>query len=411
MRPARVHRQNWPLYAFLMLLPLQNIQVGYIPNLGGGLNFLNVAFLASLVGALASGGRLAPGASINRWVFAYIAYSLVSLFVASQYVADTGDHFQMMKDHLIGMSLLFLVQKSVQDWTTARRVIIAMMVPLPYIAKVAWSQHLSVASWHYSDDLRISGTFSMLGANEFAAFCVTAAVMAFALLLAARLPRLWKLGLGFCIACMVMGVLYAYSRTAYIALILGLVTVILVWRGRWKMIAPLFLAAVLLPAILPYSVIERFDSTAVEENERDESTELRFVYWGIAWDTYTRHPVTGTGYHSFQHTEINPHGKDTHNLYIRTLAEGGTIGAVLLLGILLSILLMARKEISNAPSGTLRYALALGLMGAWMALVVGNLFGDRFTHYPMMAHFWAFVALVAKARFLPAEAPRPGRPA
>src|SRR5579871_3843000 len=37
----RKPRQNWLLYAFLFLLPLQNLQTGYMPNFGGGLNFLN----------------------------------------------------------------------------------------------------------------------------------------------------------------------------------------------------------------------------------------------------------------------------------------------------------------------------------------------------------------------------------
>ncbi|MBB1060612.1 O-antigen ligase family protein [Marilutibacter spongiae] len=401
--PKRTHRQNWPLYLFLFLLPLQNIQFGYIPNLGAGLNFLNVGFLASLAGAFFAGGRLARGASINRWVFAYMVYAIVSMFISASYVSENANHVAIVKDHLIGFSVLYLVQMSVQDWTTARRVVIAMMLPLPYIAKVAWLQHVSVASWHYSDDLRIPATFGLLGANEFAAFCVTVATVLFAFFLSARLSRIWKVALGIGIACMVMGVLYAYSRTAYVALILGLVTVILAWRGRWKMMLPLLLAAAILPAVLPSSVVERFDSTSVEETDRDESTEMRFVYWGIAWENFKSHPLTGTGIHSFQHREINPYGKDTHNLYIRTLSEGGVIGAVLLLGVLLSILLSARRELGVARSGTLHYALALGIVGAWMGLVCGNLFGDRFTHYPVIGYFWAFTALMLKARELPRE--------
>ncbi len=399
----KMHRQNWPLYLFLFLLPLQNIQFGYIPNLGAGLNFLNVMFLTSLAGAFMVGGRLARGASLNAWIFAYMVYTVISMFISNRYVGDNANHFAIVKDHLIGMSVLFLVQMSVRDWKTARRMIIAMMLPLPYIAKVAWLQHMSVASWHYSDDLRIPATFGLLGANEFAAFCVTVATVLFAFLLSARLSRVWKIALAVGIGCMVMGVLYAYSRTAYVALILGLVTVILAWRGRWKMMVPLLLAVAILPAVLPSSVVERFDSTSVEETDRDESTEMRFVYWGIAWDNFKAHPLTGTGFHSFQHPEINPYVKDTHNLYIRTLSEGGLIGAVLLLGILLSILFAARRELARAGSGTLHYALALGVVGAWMGLVCGNLFGDRFTHYPMIGYFWAFTALMLKARELPRE--------
>lgn len=402
-RTAR-SRGNWPLYLFLFLLPLQNIQAGYLPNFGGGFNFLNIMFGLSLLWAWAGRGRLAPGEPVNRWVLAYAIYAVVSLLVGYQHVASgTEEHLNVLKDHLLGLFVVYLVQMSVHDWTGVRRVLAATLLPLPYIAKVAWIQHDSVARWHYSDDLRISGTFSLLGANEFAAFCVTAAVALFALLVTARMPRLWRLAIAAGIACMVMGVLYAYSRTAYIALMLGLVTVILVWRGRWKLLLPLMLAAAILPSVLPYSVVERFDSTTVEEEDRDESTEMRFEYWSVAWRNFISHPITGTGFHSFHHREVNPYGKDTHNLYIRTLTEGGLVGAVVLVGLLLSVLGAARRTLARSSVGSWRQALALGLIGAWMALICGNLFGDRFTYTPMIAYFWVYVALVVKARHLPAE--------
>ena len=51
---------NWALYVFLFLLPLQNIHSAYLPNFGGGLNFLNIGFTASLLGAWMIRGQLAP---------------------------------------------------------------------------------------------------------------------------------------------------------------------------------------------------------------------------------------------------------------------------------------------------------------------------------------------------------------
>jgi heme A synthase len=78
----------------------------------------------------------------------------------------------------------------------------------------------------------------------------------------------------------------------------------------------------------------------------------------------------------------------------------------MLVGLLLAIFRTARRELSRASTGSLRYALALGLVGAWMAWICGNLFGDRFTHYPMIAYLWAFIALVVKARHLPRDLPR-----
>ena len=394
-------QNNWAFYAFLFLLPLQNIHVNYLPNLGGGLNFLNLMFGLSLLGAWIGRGRLAPNQPVNMWVLIYAGYTLVSVFVGYQYV-DTGTtRLNLLKDHLIGMMVIYLAQMSVNDWSSVRRVLLATLLPLPYIAKVIWVQHRDVSSWHYSDDLRINGTFALLGANEFAAFCVTVAVMLFALLLAVRASKWWRLMFVGGMLMMLMGVLYGYSRTAYISLILGMLTVALLWRGRWKMAIPLLILGMIGPALLPPSVVERFDSTSVEEGQRDESTEMRFEYWKIAWRNFKDHPIAGTGFQTFK--TLNPYHMDTHNFYLRTLTEAGVIGAIVLLGLLIAVVRAASRQLLRSRSGTWQYGLALGLIGAWVAMICSNIFGDRFTYYPVIAYFWLYVGLVLKAPYLPEE--------
>jgi len=302
--PARAP-QNWLLYAFLLLLPLQNLQTGYMPKLGPGLNFLNIGFCLALFGAWRCGGSIVRGSSVHRWIVAYVGYAFLSLYIGYSNVhSETDEHLSMLKDAMLAVMLVFVVQMSVTSWSTLRRVIAVTLLPLPYMLRVTWDQHASVATWHYKDSLRISGTFSELGANEFASFCVMMAILIFALLLAVRVSLRWRVLLGIAIACVVLGVVWTYSRTAYIALMLGLVCVVLLWRGRWKMALPLFAAALVLPNVLPVSVIERFDSTTLEEGKRDESTENRFEFWSIAWDNFAAHPLFGSGYHTFHHPEI-----------------------------------------------------------------------------------------------------------
>jgi O-antigen ligase len=412
-------RQNWLLYVFLFFLPLQNLQTGYMPNFGGGINFLNIGFGLSLLGALYCKGKLTHWSSVHGWVIAYVGYACVSLFIGySNVSSETEDHFNILKDSMLAVMLVFVVQMSVNDWTTIKRTIIAMILPLPYILKVTWSEHESVSSWHYNDALRISGTFSLLGANEYAAFCVMMAILMFGLLLAGRLSKVWKISLAVGIACMITGVAWAYSRTAYVALLLGLVSVLLLWRGRLKMILPLFLFALILPAILPTSVIERFDSTTIEEGKRDESTEMRFEFWSLAIDNFENHPVFGSGFQTFRHHEINPFNMDTHNFFMRELTEKGLIGISITIALLISILRACWRTMRESPSGSLAYALGLGMVGAWLALVLGNCFGDRFTYYPMIGYFWVFLGLTLRARDFalvqatvatPAEAPMPLR--
>jgi O-antigen ligase len=404
-------RHNWLLYAFLFLLPLQNLQTGYMPNLGGGLNFLNVGFGLALAGALYCRGTITRWSSVHAWIIAYVAYACFSLYIGYMNVhTETDEHFGLLKDSMLAVMIVFVVQMSATDWNSIRRIVLVTLLPLPYILRVTWNQHASVSSWHYNDGLRISGTFSLLGANEYAAFCVTMAIVLFALLLAAKFSWRWRALLAAGIGCVVLGVLWSYSRTAYVALMLGSVAVILLWRARWKMIVPLIAAALLLPALLPKSVVERFDSTTIAEGQRDESTEMRFEFWEIAWNNFAEHPLFGSGYHTFHHSEINPLGKDTHNFFMRELTEKGLFGAMITFGMFLAMLRASWRTLRNSPPGGMAYALGLGMVGAWLALVIGNCFGDRFTYYPVIGYFWAYLGLMLKAREL-SESEREAAPA
>ena len=416
---AESRPENWLLYGFLFLLPLQNLQTGYVPNLGGGLNFLNIGFALALIGAWRCHGGLAGWSSLHRWVIAYVAYSVFSLFVSYGTVADTGNHFNMMKDAMLAVMIVFVVQMSVTGWPAVRHILLATILPLPYILRVTWTQHASVSHWHYSDVLRISGTFSLLGANEYASFCVTSLVLMLALLVGTRWTWRWRALFTIGIGCTLLGVLWAYSRTSYVALMLGAATVLLLWRGRWKIAVPMLVLAMALPAVLPPSVVERFDSTTLEGSQVDESTEMRFEFWQIAWENFLAHPLIGSGYHTFQHPEINPMHMDTHNFFMRELTEKGLLGSAITLGMLLSILVAAVRTWRDAPPGSLAQAFGLGMIGVWLSLMLSNVFGDRFTYYPMIGYFWVYVGLLLKSRELalaetahqpasrPAAEPRP----
>jgi hypothetical protein len=66
----------------------------------------------------------------------------------------------------------------------------------------------------------------------------------------------------------------------------------------------------------------------------------------------------------------------------------------------LSMLRACWRAMRLATAGTIAYALALGMVGAWFALVLGNCFGDRFTYYPVIGYFWVYLGLTLKARDL-----------
>lgn len=391
-------RQNWFLYLFLFLLPLQSTQEAHIPMLSGGINFLNIGFALSLFGAWYCGGKLARWSGLHRWTWLYLGWSVVTLLLGLVLFPMPNDalRFNALKDSVIGVLLLFLVQMSITDWSTFKRVLLATLLPLPYILRVTHGEHASVDHWHYTDKLRISGTFTTIGANEFAAFCVTSTLVLFALLIATKLPRLWRALLLLGVACMVLCVLWTYSRAAYATTLIGGVCMLLLWRGRKKMVLPLLLGLLIVPSFLPTAVVERFDSTHVDGPQADSSTEMRYVFWDVAWNHFQMHPLVGTGYRTFP--SYNPYKMDTHNFFVRELVEKGSIGFLIVVGLFLSMARVCWRCFRDCPHGSLGYALGLGMCAAWIALVIGNIWGDRFTYTQMIGYFWVYLALCLKAR-------------
>ena len=401
-------RHNWAFYAFVVLVPLQNLHTGYVPNLGHGLNFLNIMFLGSLLMAVRTGGRLVHGTGVNGWMWAYMGMAVVALLVGHAHVIDPANHGNLLKDHLIALSFLFLAQMSTTDLAGVRRLLALSLLPLPYTAWVVYDQHTAVSSWHYDHALRISGTFSLLGANEFAAFATTALLVSATLLLCLKTRLRWKLLLGGVALCAAVGVVLTYSRTAYVAVLLGALLVVLLRRRRLQLMLPLLALAMALPALLPYSVVERFQSIELEEDSADKSTTDRFLYWGVALQRYGEHPVLGVGFHAFHHAEINPYRTDTHNFFLRELVEKGTVGFLVLVGLLAAVWRAAWRLYRRGATGGWDYALGLGVLAAMLAMACANVFGDRFTYYPMVAHFWLYVGLVLRLTALRRQQRVPG---
>ena len=393
---ARPARQNWALYLFVILMPLQNIYLQYVPNLGGGLNFLNMMFLVTLLMALRCGGGLVRGTGVNGWVMLYMLGGVLALMIGVGNVADPSGHGNFLKDQFIAVAFVFLAQMSVTDRVGLQRMFLASLLPLPYMFYVLRDQNATVSAWHYSDHLRISATFMDLGANEMAAFFVTTCLVTLGLLIGARIGWGWRAVYALAATLAGIGVVLSYSRTAYIAILAGLALILLLSKARLKLILPALALLVVLPLLMPPAAVERFDSISIEEGERDESTDSRFVFWEEAVHHFQENPVLGIGFHTFHHAEFSSAEMDVHNFFLRELVEKGLVGAVILLGLIWSVSRLLWRGLAFAAPRSWYGGLVLGLAGAWVALLIGNGFGDRFTHYAMIAHFWLYLGLALR---------------
>lgn len=394
-------KPNWVLLFLIFLIPLQNIYINKIPSLGGGLNLLNICFiLAFLIWKSRKDLNSPTKTELNKPVLFFAFSLLFALAFRTMTVGNTtAEMITFVKDILLGPFLFFITLNSVRDRRGIIYAITATVLPVLYMFRVFFSQYRSVSSYHYQDDMRISGTFSQLGSNEIATFYSAYTLVLISLVYFIKNTKI-RMALGFLILLNLYSLVYSFSRGAYLAFIIALLG--MVWFTRKKMVFLLIPVAIVFGGIfinfLPDSVQERVDTIFVQEEEdRDESAQSRFVFWAIAIDEFYKSPIIGNGYRTF--IEANPYNMDTHNYYLKLLAEQGIIGFLIFLMILWRASKVGRRLYSETDD-PLYKALGIGLFGVVISFAFGNIFGDRFTHYPLAAYFYVYLALALRALIL-----------
>lgn len=179
----------------------------------------------------------------------------------------------------------------------------------------------------------------------------------------------------------VVATFYTYSRAAYIALAVTALLMLLWKQRRW--LVPMIAAAVFLLPMLPSSVSERLSTTG------DSSAENRKEFWKEGMKMALLHPFTGVGWRGYSKSE----GHDPHNMYVLVGAEQGLVGFV----VFVVLLGAAGKEIVRAnwrARQPFTQALALGMFGSYVALLVNNMFGSRLVWFYGGAHFWLLLGVL-----------------
>lgn len=268
--------------------------------------------------------------------------------------------------------------------------LLAIALSGPIAFRAFYTQFQLVKGWHYNDTMRISGPFVWVKSNELGAFFMYCA--AFLGVYGFYVRRLWQRGLFWLTTAMYSyGIMYSYSRGTQLAFGAAVGAVVLL-RYRFALLLVLVLAATS-NAWLPYSVRERWEKTTTDSGQLEVSAESRKIFARIAWSVFLEKPIFGHGTASFQY--INPYKMDTHNVFMRTLAEEGLVGFALFMSMWGAVLYMSQALWRKGATVFDRHY-GFSLLVATIGLMVANLFGDRFTHQPMIAQYWVLVGLGAR---------------
>jgi O-antigen ligase len=213
--------------------------------------------------------------------------------------------------------------------------------------------------------------------NAAGAIYAIATLVAFALLVSGKSPSIFSLP-SFWVACNFIGIVLTQSRTAYVSFCIAFLLVFFRKRASARN-AFKFGSLILIPLL--YGLLVQPDvsqRTEAVSNLEDPNIVERFIYYQRALEDFTQSPIVGTGFGRFN-DELKsysgvPHlvyfatsgisvndDLHAHNSYLHFLAEGGIVGAGLMLAVWISALRWVSGKKQIFAEGSFGYCLAQAL--------------------------------------------------
>jgi hypothetical protein len=223
--------------------------------------------------------------------------------------------------------------------------------------------------------------------NVFGPFLVPAALLLIEETVAPRLLSLHRSTKLILTSIVTLGVLFSFSRAAWLNLVLGafVMFVVLALRRGGGRRAVTFLVATVAAAAALFSALAVTSSfTFLEERAQFQAYDVqRFGAQLSGIELAAQYPL-GIGPGQFEQVSTI----SAHSTYVRALSEEGVLGLLVILGLMLLTLGFA---VRNAVIGKDTYGIgSAALLAAWCGLLANSVFIDTL-HW---RHFWLIAALI-----------------
>lgn len=290
-------------------------------------------------------GFIANNPQVTFIIVAFIGWLLASMLWSINAAASTD----AIQRYVLGFVLLGIVFTATFDRRAAIRIAGAFSL------SGGLSTLIGLAMNRRGDEGRFIGTF--LDANEYAAFCVPALLIAIALAATGTNP-LRRIAFGMTAVLCAGGIVLSGSRGGIIAIAVALL-VWIVFGGRWRMrllaasVAVVFILAGYIQTAASPQTRARIETITQGQQFGTSAGTGRADIWQVGLRAYRDRPATGTGIGTF--TDATPRylarpglvrrvdfftetPKVAHNMYLHLLVEVGIIGLALYSAILLACL-------------------------------------------------------------------------
>ncbi len=394
-------KAEWGLFLMVIMIPQPNVWYK-LREYPMGKDFMDLLFFAIFVGILYQHKGFEK-TSNTIIIFLFLIISYLSLWNSSTQfslplpLTRSNELLEDWKNYAEMILLYFLVLGVVKNEDQQRTLIVLMSIVVLFIAIRSYRNFTGGAVFNY--DKREGGPFEAvgLGANHFGAFIAYTC----ALFLGLAVIDQHKRRKIFYWAAVLFGLhplFFSYSRGAYLAAF-G----ILAFYGVLKKKSLLVVCLIILIAwqtVLPASVVDRIMMTETNSGELEGSAASRLRLWQQANSIFENNPVFGVGFGGFGLSVRDSQLlTDTHSFYMKTLCEQGIIGIIFLFMIFLKAFHSGWRLHKSGKSSFSR-GLGLGFMGSVVALMITNLFGDRWSYFALGSYFWIFWAIVDRGILL-----------
>jgi hypothetical protein len=395
---------------FVTLVPFVAVtkKIATFPQGNNFPDFLLVSIvLGWIFGAVRRGRVVFQPSPVNAVVFLFIFGSILNLitfYSANTFSSEANLYvLKQWKNYMILPILFFVGINCIEDEKVVRIMLIFIGLSLLGMCFNFHSTFKWLKTFHYSHDMRIAGPLKVLGPNEVGIFFAMMGFLIFTLSYYVE-DKILKYFLIFVFLCCLYPVLYSYSRSAYLCILLGFLAVGLL-KDRRLLLLPLCLVF-LYSVLLPNSVVERIDMTFLDKfNASAEITETRSVEVGSVsidtvnrkglWQKALRHfqdnSLFGIGFGAFLERE----GKITHSLFFKILAEQGLIG-LFIFCVFTAVVLYQGYKLFRSSETMLGRGIGLAFLISNLLLLTGSLGGDISEYYNLMCVYWLFMGIVAR---------------
>ena len=378
--------------AYVVLLPYQF-------EGGSGMNFAPADCFLLMTVLLAPGQLKYRKAAWSIWHFAILATFATGSWVAALRYGVIDRYELLNKD--AGLLLSFLayaaVTSSITEWDDLRRILKVFVSTV--VAQNIFSVGGFLAGYFFGvanpftryGGLRLSGM--LLDPNAYGGLLVAALVIceggSFGQTPLFKGPMLW-----FFRGSLLMGIVFTFSRSAWIALALAL---LLLCAVHARVAFRLLLAGLIGAPCLFLLMGSRFVPVFEEMASRPKQVQGRFDLIHSAFQAFIRHPLLGGGIGSFRLAE----GEIAHNSAMWFLADFGIFGLIALLGFVGWFFMKGWFAYQHAP--VREQSLVLSILLAHMAMF-GLAMGIEAFY---QRHWWLVMGLIASSYSLTSSHVRP----